>query len=135
MEDKSLTLDTTYMELLLAHQPVKPNTREEWAEMTALLDTLAATEFAHGPEMAHYVENLTKAILEYEEECEPGPEDSPLSVLRLLMESHGVQSSDLVPAVGSGTYVDRILRGQCPIGRVAAERLGQYFHVSPHCFS
>ena len=46
-----MTLDTDYVELLVAHRPAKPRNRQELAAMTALLETLAANETAQTPAM------------------------------------------------------------------------------------
>ena len=65
-------LDTGYVELLVAHQPAKPRNRQELAEMTALLETLAANESAQTPAMERFIETLTALILQYEEEIQIG---------------------------------------------------------------
>ena len=46
-----MTVDAGYVELLVAHQPVKPRNRRELAEMTGLLEALAANETRQTPAM------------------------------------------------------------------------------------
>ena len=127
-------MDTGYVELLVAHQPAKPCNREELAEMTALLETLAANETAQTPAMERFIETLTALIRQYEEEIQPGPIGSPSGVLKYLMEEHSVRQADLVPILGSKSYVSQILSGHRPISKEAAGKLAKFFHVSKHSF-
>ena len=126
--------DTDYTELLVAHQPAKPHNRQELAEMTALLEALSANETAQSPAMERFIETLTALILQYEEEIDPGPIGSPSGVLKYLMEERGLRPSDLVPVLGSKSYVSQILSGHRPIGREAAGKLAEFFRVSVYSF-
>jgi HTH-type transcriptional regulator/antitoxin HigA len=123
------------MQLLVAHQPAKPGNRQELAEMTALLETLAANETPQSPAMERFIETLMALTLQYEEEIEPGLESSPPGVLRYLMEQQGLRQADLVPVLGTKSYVSQILSGHRPIGKDAAAKLAKFFHVSPSSFS
>jgi HTH-type transcriptional regulator/antitoxin HigA len=114
--------------------PAKPRTREELAGMTSLLETLAANETTQSPAMERFIETLTALVLQYEEEIQPGPLGSPSGVLKYLMEERGLRQVDLVPILGSKSYVSQILSGHRLIGRDAAAKLAQYFRVSPHSF-
>jgi HTH-type transcriptional regulator/antitoxin HigA len=106
-----MTTDTGYVDLLVAHQPAKPRNREELAEMTSLLETLAANETKQGPAMERFIETLTALILQYEEEIVPDTESSPSGVLKYLLEEHGLRQIDLVPILASKSYVSQILSG------------------------
>jgi HTH-type transcriptional regulator / antitoxin HigA len=127
-------IDTSYAELLAAHQPAKPRNREELAEMTALLETLAANETVQTPAMERFIETITALVMQYEEEIQADPDASPAGILKYLMEERGLRQADLVPILGSKSYVSQILSGHRPIGRDAAGRLAEYFHVSAHSF-
>jgi HTH-type transcriptional regulator/antitoxin HigA len=129
-----MMVDTDYAELLAAHQPAKPRNRQELAEMTALLETLAANETAQTPAMERFIETITALVMQYEEEIQPDPEASPAGILKYLMEERGLRQADLVPILGSKSYVSQILSGHRPIGRDAARRLAEHFHVSAHSF-
>ena len=129
-----MMLETGYVELLVAYQPAKPRNREELAEMTALLETLTANETAQTPAMERLIETLTALVLQYEEEIHPGPDESPSGVLKYLIEEHGLRQVDLVPILGSKSYVSQVLSGHRPISRDAAGKLAALFHVSPHSF-
>ena len=126
--------DTGYAELLVAHQPAKPHNRQELAEMTGLLESLSANETAQTPAMERFIETLTALILQYEEEIDPGPAGSPSGVLKFLMEERGLRQVDLVPILGSKSYVSQILSGHRPISREAAVKLAEFFRVSAHSF-
>jgi HTH-type transcriptional regulator / antitoxin HigA len=129
-----MILDTDYAELLVTHQPSKPRNREELTEMTSLLETLAANETLQAPAMERFIETLTALVMQYEEEIEPGPDESPAGVLKYLMEERNLRQIDLVPILGSKSYVSQVLKGHRPISKDAAARLAKHFHVSPHTF-
>ena len=117
-----------------AHQPAKPHNTQDLAEMTALLESLAANETPQSPAMERFIETLTALILQYEEEVHPSPDASPVGVLKFLMEEHGVRQVDLVPILGSKSYISQILSGHRPIGKDIAIKLAARFHVSPQTF-
>ena len=129
-----MTVDADYLELLVAHQPAKPRNRRELDEMIALLEGLAMNETRQSPAKERFIETLTALVMQYEEEIEPGPEPSPAGVLRFLMEEHKVRQVDLAPILGSKSYVSQILSGHRPIGKEAAAKLAEVFHVKPHTF-
>ena len=129
-----MIVEAGYVELLVAHQPVKPRNRRELAKMTALLETLAANEKKKSAAMERFIETLTALILQYEEEIAPDPERSPAGVLRYLMEERGLRQVDLMPMLGSKSYVSQILSGHRPISRDAAHKLAESFHVSAYSF-
>lgn len=113
---------------------MKPRNRVELEEMTALLVQLAENEVVQSPATERFIERLTALIMQYEEEVEPGPESSPAGVLRFLMEERGLRQVDLVPILGSKSYVSQILSGHRPIGREAAGKLADFFRVSVRSF-
>ena len=129
-----MIVDAGYVELLVAHRPVKPRNRQELAELTALLETLAANETKQTAAMERFVETLTALIMQYEDEIEPDPERSPAGVLKYLMEERGVRQIDLVPILGSKSYVSQILSGHRPISKDAAHKLAAFFQVSAYSF-
>ena len=129
-----MKLDTDYLELLVAHQPAKPRNREELAELTALLETLAANETVQSPAMERFIETLMALVLQYQEEIQSAPEQSPAGVLKYLMEERGLRQIDLVPLLGSKSYVSQVLSGHRPISKDAAGKLAEFFHVRAHSF-
>ena len=123
-----------YVELLVAHQPAKPRNRRELAELTALLETLAANETKQSPAMERFIETLTALVMQYEEEIQTDPERSPAGFLKYMMEERGLRQTDLVPILGSKSYVSQILSGHRPISKEAASRLAEFFQVSAYSF-
>ncbi len=120
-----MTLDTEYAN----------RNRQELAEMTALLETLAANEIERSPAIERFIETLTALVMQYEEEIHPAPDASPAGVLKFLMEERGLRQVDLVPILGSKSYVSQIVSGHRPIGKAAADKLAEFFRVSPRSFS
>ena len=129
-----MIVDAGYVDLLVAHQPVKPRNSLELAELTALLEKLAGNETTQSPAMERFIETLTALIMQYEDEIEPDPERSPAGVLKYLMEERGLRQSDLVPVLGSKSYVSQILSEHRPIGKDAARKLAEFFQVSQYSF-
>jgi HTH-type transcriptional regulator/antitoxin HigA len=131
---EAVIVDLDYTELLVAHQPAKPRNREELAEMTALIEKLACNEDVQSPAMERFIETITALVLQYEDEVEPGLEESPVGVLKFLMEERGLRQVDMVPILGSKSYVSQILSGHRPISREAARKLAAHFRVSLRSF-
>ena len=98
-----MTLESSYVELLVEYQPAKPRNRAELAKMTALLESLAANETPQSPAMERLIETLTALVMQYEEEISPGPDASPAGVLRYLMEERQLRQTK--------SYVSQILAG------------------------
>ena len=129
-----MTVESEYVDLLVAHHPAKPRTRQELTEMTELLEALAENETEQSPAMERFIETLTALIMQYEDEIEPDPEHSPSGVLKFLMEERGLRQIDMVPILGSKSYVSQILSGHRPIGKAAALKLAQFFKVNEYSF-
>jgi HTH-type transcriptional regulator / antitoxin HigA len=102
--------------------------------MTALLESLAENETAQTPAKERFIETLTALVRQYEDEIQPGPIGSPSGVLKYLMEERGVRQVDLVPILGSKSYVSQILSGHRPISKDAAGKLAEFFRVSTRSF-
>ena len=85
--------------------------------------------------MERFVETLTALIMQYEDEIEPAPERSPAGVLKYLMEERGLRQIELAQVLGSKWYVSQILSGHRPIGKDAARKLAEFFHVSQYSFA
>jgi HTH-type transcriptional regulator/antitoxin HigA len=126
--------DAGYVELLVTHHPAKPRNRKELADLTALLESLAANEKKQTRAMERFIETLTALVQQYEDEIEPDPERSPAGVLKYLMQERGLRQVDLVPILGSKSYVSQILSGHRPISKDAARKLAEFFQVSAYSF-
>lgn len=126
--------DAGYVELLVTHQPAKPRNRKELAELTVLLETLAANETKQSPAMERFIETLSALIMQYEDEIAPDPERSPAGVLKYMIEERGLRQVDLVPVLDNKSYISQILSGHRPISKDAAYKLAEFFQVSPYSF-
>jgi len=84
--------------------------------------------------MERFVETLTALIMQYEDEIDPDPERSPAGALKYLMDERGLRQIDLVPILGSKSYVNQILSGHRPISKDTAYKLAEFFKVSPYSF-
>lgn len=129
-----MIVEAEYVSLLVAHQPVKPRNRRELAELTSLLESLAANETKHNSATERFIETITALVLQYEDEIEPDPERSPAGVLKYLMEERGLRQVDLVPILGSKSYVSQVLSGHRPVSKEAAHKLAAFFKVSAYSF-
>jgi antitoxin component HigA of HigAB toxin-antitoxin module len=114
--------------------PQSTRNQKELAELTALLESLAANEIRKTPAMERFIETLTVLILQYEDEIEADPKRSPAGVLKYLMEERGVRQIDHVPILGSKSYVSQILSGHRPLSKEAAHKLAAFFQVSVYSF-
>jgi len=59
---------------------------------------------------------------------------SAADVVELLLEGRGLSQPDLVPIVGSSTYVSQILSGKSGVSRAMANKLGEFFDVDASLF-
>jgi HTH-type transcriptional regulator / antitoxin HigA len=107
---------------------------EALAEYTVqLFDLTAKSETT--PDEDEAIELLTLLIERYEAERFPMPPAADaVTVLRFLMESHGLSQKDLIPEFGVESTVSLVLSGKRQMNRDHIERLSERFHVSPAVF-
>jgi HTH-type transcriptional regulator / antitoxin HigA len=79
------------------------------------------------------LDTLGTLIHVYEEKHHPLPESDGASMLRFLMEEHGLTQSDL-PEIGSQGVVSEVLNGKRELNVRQIRALAQRFHVSPGVF-
>lgn len=106
---------------------------EVLAEYTATLFNLTAKEETT-PDENEAIELLTLLIERYEADRFPLPAADPITVLRSLMDSHGLSQKDLIPEFGVESTVSLVLSGKRQMNRDHIERLSERFHVSPAVF-
>ena len=83
--------------------------------------------------LSDLAETLALAIAAYEEAHVPIPHATGSTVLRMLMEEHGLSQSDL-PEVGSQGVVSEVLSGKRNLNVPQITRLASRFGVSPALF-
>lgn len=111
-----------------------PHTEAEYLRISSLLDLVVDEVGEHDSHpLASLMETLATLIDAYEREHVVELPASPVAVLRLLMDEHGLTQSDL-PELGSQGVVSEILRGRRQINVRQVRALSVRFGVSPAAF-
>ena len=111
-----------------------PHTEAEYLRISSLLDLVVDEVGEHDSHpLASLMETLGTLIDGYEREHVVELPASPVAVLRLLMDEHGLTQSDL-PELGSQGVVSEILRGRRQINVRQVRALSARFGVSPAAF-
>lgn len=71
---------------------------------------------------------------EYETKHHPITPAAPQEILQHLMESNGINQSDLVGVIGSSGVVSEVFNGKRSISKTQAKALGEFFSVNPSLF-
>ena len=61
------------------------------------------------------LELLLLIIKDYEDKHHPVPPPDPIEAIKLTMEEKGLKAKDLIPFIGSKSYVSKILNGSKPL--------------------
>ena len=111
-----------------------PHTEAEYLRISAFLD-LVVDEVGEDDShpLSSMMETLGTLVDAYEREHVRELPSSPAAVLRLLMEEHGLNQSDL-PEVGSQGVISEILRGRRQLNVRQVRSLSERFKVSPAVF-
>lgn len=96
-------------------------------ELDGRLDDLTVGE-------KEYAELLTLLIEDFEQRHYQLPQATPTSVLRFLMEEHGLMQKDLASIFGAPSIVSEVLSGKREMNTEHIRRLSERFHVSPEVF-
>ena len=111
-----------------------PHTEAEYSRIGALLDLVVDEVGEHESHpLASLMETIGALVDSYEREHVRELPSSPVAVLRLLMDEHGLNQSDL-PEVGSQGVVSEILHGRRQINVRQVRALSERFGVSPAVF-
>ena len=100
------------------------------ATLNALIDEVGTNE--QHP-LYELLDTLGTVVHAYEEKHYPIPECSGVEVLKLLMEEHQLEPSDL-SALGSPDIVMEILKGKRDLTVIHIHALAETFQVSPAVF-
>lgn len=108
--------------------------RRDYSRATRVLDRLL-DEIGDNRQhpLCDYIDILGTLIEEYEKQHLRIPQASPQSVLRELMDQHGLKQSDL-PEVGSQGVVSEILSGKRSLNARQIKALCRRFSVSAEVF-
>jgi HTH-type transcriptional regulator / antitoxin HigA len=120
---------------LKAAAPVRTiQTEQDLEQVAAFVDSLidaGATEPEH--ELHDLLQLLTQHIEAWEDDNIRIPEAEPRSVLRALMDEHGLRQTDLGEIVSQGV-LSEILSGKRAISRRTAKLLAERFGVGVQVF-
>ena len=98
----------------------------ELSRARALVDRLMASDEA--ADIARLAAQA-RLIALYEEEHWPQRQPNPATVIRYLMDQHGLKRTDLVPLLGTAARVSEVLRGRRPLTLAMIQRLRARFRV------
>lgn len=129
-----MTTMDRYAELLNIHRPALPKTAREHEGMVQLLESLAANEKAQPEEVERFIDLLRTLVLAYEAEAVQIPDATGIDILKHLMEERGLRQTDLVPGLGSKSYVSQLFTGHRSISSTVAAQLARFFQVEAASF-
>ncbi len=88
--------------------------------------------------LASLLYHLGKVIDDYENDMEElnsiGKKGDAISMIRFLMDQHGMKQTDLKDVFGSQGNVSEVLRGIRDLNLKQIKRLAEKFHVDPAVF-
>jgi HTH-type transcriptional regulator/antitoxin HigA len=105
----------------------------ELAAYTEALFQLTALENPTPPE-AQAIELLTLLVDRYEQAHYPVPVADAISVVRFLIERHGLTQRDLIPQFGSESAASMFLRGQRKLTLDQVRKLSVRFRIPADVF-
>jgi HTH-type transcriptional regulator / antitoxin HigA len=111
-----------------------PHTKKDYEKLQRLLDQLVdevKSDSRHP--LASFMETVGVLVADYEERHFPIADASGATVLRHLIEEHGLTQSDL-KEVGSQGVVSEILNGKRELNIRQIRALAKKFSVSPSVF-
>jgi HTH-type transcriptional regulator/antitoxin HigA len=72
---------------------------------------------------------LLLLVKEYDDRVYPIPMPEPIEAIRLKMDELGLKSKDLIPAIGSKSYVSSVLNRRKPMTLNMARNLHKLLHI------
>jgi HTH-type transcriptional regulator/antitoxin HigA len=131
----TITLDTkAYGSLLAQYQPKKINSEQEYNQTLEIIEKLMQQGENLTSEENSLLEVLSILVEAYEDTYLSLNTSAPKDVLLHLMEVRGLNTSDLIPIIGSQETVTEIINGTKKIDQSCAQVLGSFFHISPILF-
>jgi len=127
-------LPKRYEDLVRILPPRPIHDRVAYRNTMELVDVLAGHRL--NKDQRDYLEALSILVEKYEAEILPDPsaDAGPLDVLKVLMEEHVMNGSDLGRLLGNRTLGYAILKGDRELSKAHIRRLAEYFKVGPGVF-
>lgn len=122
-----------YSQLVAEVTPKVIETESEYSQFLAVAERLTFKQQLTPEESALY-DLVTMLVETYEEQHYAIDESSPLEVLLHIIESSGINSSDLADIFGSSETITQVLAGRKPINSQQAQALANRFQLSPQLF-
>ncbi len=111
-----------------------PRTEREYKKLVSILDELL-TQIGSNERhrLARLADTISTLIEAYEDEHIKIPKASSISVLKFLMEEHGLKQKDMT-GIGSQGIVSEVLSGKRNLNTTQIKKLAKKFNVSPAVF-
>ena len=122
-----------YGQLVAAVKPKVIETEDEYEQFLAVAEQLTFTQNQTPEESALY-DLVTKLVETYETEHYPIDRASPAEVLQHIIESSGIDTTELVKIFGCSEAVTQILAGEIAIDPDRAKALADRFKLAPSIF-
>ncbi|MBI1765065.1 MAG: transcriptional regulator [Acidobacteria bacterium] len=123
-----------YADLLADTLPQIIESEAEYERLLAVVEPMMSREASLSPEEAKLFDLLVKLIQDYEDAHYPIEPAPPHQVLQHLLEARGLQQEVLTPLFGSRARAAEVLNGVRAISKTQAQKLADFFHVSPELF-
>ncbi|WP_310421700.1 transcriptional regulator [Chamaesiphon sp. VAR_48_metabat_135_sub] len=122
-----------YSQLVAEVTPKIIETEAEYEQFLAVAERLTFKQDQTPEESALY-DLVTMLVETYEAQHYTIDESSPAEILLHIIESSGINRTDLVEIFSSSDTLTQVLAGQKPINTVQAQALAERFKLSPQLF-
>jgi HTH-type transcriptional regulator / antitoxin HigA len=122
-----------YGQLVAEVKPKVIETEDEYAQFLAVAERLTFQQNQTPEESALY-DLVTMLVEAYEQQHYEIDRASPSEVLQHIIESSGIDRTELVNIFGSSELVAQVLAGTKSIDPIWAQALGSRFKLSPKIF-
>jgi HTH-type transcriptional regulator / antitoxin HigA len=122
-----------YSQLVAEVTPKIIETEDEYEQFLAVAERLTFKQEPTPEESALY-DLVTMLVETYEAQHYPIDKSSPAEVLQHIIESSGIDSSDLAKIFGSNEILECVLAGHQLINTTQARALADRFKLSPQIF-
>jgi HTH-type transcriptional regulator / antitoxin HigA len=122
-----------YSQLVAEVTPKVIETEAEYEQFLAVAERLTFKQDQTPEESALY-DLVTMLVETYEAQHYTIEESSPAEILLHIIESSGIDRTDLVEIFSSSDTLTQVLAGQKPINTSQAQALAERFKLSPQLF-
>lgn len=128
-------LDDGYLKLVRLFPLVPLRSKSDFNEAVRVMKDLAKRSASLTNGESDYLSVLNDLIIKYEKRLPKlAPDMTPKEALLYLMDMNGLIQADIVEFVGHKSNLSAFLNGKRGLSKRAANRLAEYFKVSPALF-